>query len=251
MNGKKMLILALVVFALLLSVSVGAIAQKKIELIVIGHEVHLNAATAQQVGAKGANLVEEFEALHPNVKVVYQTYPSPKVREKLNLLGPLNKTEEDLIHVVDNWFVPRVANFLEPLDKYLEEKPLEDYPEDYPEDLLSSTKINDSPYAIPVRVCYNGVQWINMKIMEEIGADYQPTITGPEIYELTKKATFNRPNGEKVYGYAWRGVVGSIFEIFDRWARYFGSKLITKDLKPAVNTPGAVEGLTYLQKFYQ
>jgi len=251
MNGKKMLILALVVFALLLSVSVGAIAQEKIELIVIGHEVHLNAATAQGVGAKGANLVEEFEALHPNVKVVYQTYPNPKTQEKLNLLGPLNKTEEDLIHVLDSWFVPRVANFLEPLDKYLEEKPLEDYPEDYPEGLLSVTKINDSPYAIPVRVCYNGVQWINMKIMEEIGADYQPTITGPEIYELTKKATFNRPNGEKVYGYAWRGVVGSIFEIFDRWARYFGSKLITKDLKPAVNTPGAVEGLTYMQKMYQ
>jgi len=251
MYNKGIFIFNLLVLALLFCVSVGAIAQEKIELVVIGHEVHLNAVTAQQVGAKGANLIEEFEALHPNVKVVYQTYPNPKTQEKLNLLGPLNRTEEDLIHVLDFWFVPRVANFLEPLDKYLEEKPLEYYPDDYPKDLLSVTKINGKPYTIPVRVCYNGIQWVNTKILEEIGVAYQPTITGKELYEFAKKGTFTRPNGEKVYGYQYRGVVGTIFEHFDRWARYFGSKLITNDLKPAVNTPGAVEGLTYLQKLYQ
>ena len=103
--SKSILFLTLIVLALLLSVSIGAISQEKTELIVIGDQVQLNAVTAQEVGAKGVNLIEEFEALHPNVKVVYQTYSSPKVREKMNLLGPLNRTEEDLIHVVDNWFV--------------------------------------------------------------------------------------------------------------------------------------------------
>ncbi|MBP8933764.1 MAG: extracellular solute-binding protein [Candidatus Atribacteria bacterium] len=250
--SKSILFLTLIVLALLLSVSIGAISQEKTELIVIGHQVHLNAVTAQEVGAKGVNLIEEFEALHPNVKVVYQTYSSPKVREKMNLLGPLNRTEEDLIHVVDNWFVPVVAKFLEPLDKYLVEKPLEDYPNDYPENLLSTTKIDGSPYGIPVRVSYNGVYWVNTKILDEIGVAYQPTITGKEFYELAKKGTYTRPSGEKVYGYVYKGVVGMIYEVFDVWARFFGSnKLVTEDFKPNVNSPGAIEGLTYLQKLYQ
>lgn len=251
MHSKR--VFSYLVFALvvLLSVSPTAMTQDKIELVVIGHQVHLNAASSREVGAKGENLIEEFEALHPNVKVVYQTYPNPKTQEKLNLLGPLSRTEEDIIHILDPWFVPRVANFLEPLDKYLAEKPLEDYPNDYPEELLSITKIKGIPYAIPVRVVYNGIQWFNQKILDEIGVAYQPTVTGPELFDIAKKGTFTRPNGEKVYGYVWRGVVGSIFEVFDRWARYFGSRLITKDLKPAVNTPGAVEGLTCMQKFYQ
>ena len=154
MHNSKILHYMLVALVVIFSVSFGAIAQDKIELIIIGHQVHLNAASSQEPSAKGDNLIEEFEALHPNVKVVYQTYPNPKTQEKLNLLGPLNRTEEDIIHVLDPWFVPRVANFLEPLDKYLAEKPLEDYPNDYPEGLLSVTKIKDVPYAIPVRVVY-------------------------------------------------------------------------------------------------
>ena len=251
MHNSKILHYMLVALVVIFSVSFGAIAQDKIELIIIGHQVHLNAASSQEPSAKGDNLIEEFEALHPNVKVVYQTYPNPKTQEKLNLLGPLNRTEEDIIHVLDPWFVPRVANFLEPLDKYLAEKPLEDYPNDYPEGLLSVTKIKDVPYAIPVRVVYNGIQWFNQKILDEIGVAYQPTVTGPELFNIAKKGTFTRSNGEKVFGYAWRGVIGSIFEIFDRWARYFGSRLITDDLKPAVNTPGTIEALSYMQKFYQ
>src|SRR5690554_1103684 len=103
MYSKRIFSCLLVVFSLLLIVSLGAVAQEKIELIVIGHQVHLNAASSQEASAKGDNLIEEFEALHPNVKVVYQTYPNPKTQEKLNLLGPLNRTEEDIIHVLDPW----------------------------------------------------------------------------------------------------------------------------------------------------
>ena len=95
--------------------------------------------------------------------------------------------------------MPRVANFLEPLDKYLAEKPLEDYPNDYPEGLLSVTKIKDVPYAIPVRVVYNGIQWFNQKILDEIGVAYQPTVTGPELFDIAKKGTFTRSNGEKFW----------------------------------------------------
>ena len=46
-----------------------------------------------------------------------------------------------------------------------------------------------------------------------------------------------------------------LLEVFlkysDRWARYFGSRLITDDLKPAVNISGTIEIRPYMQKFYQ
>lgn len=251
MHTKRVLSMMVVASVFVLGISAMVVAQAKRELIVIGHRVHLQSATAEEAGAMGINLIDKFEKMHPNVKVVYQTYPNPKTQEKLYRLGPLSNIEEDLVHVLNTWAVPRVADFLEPLDSYIEKNPLEDFPEDYPEGLLEVSRIKGSIYAVPVRVCYAGIQWINMKIMREIGVEYQPQLTPQEFYDIAKKGTFTRPTGEKVFGYAWRGTVGSLYEPFNRWTTWHGAKLITKDLEVTVNKPEAVKGLTYLQKFYQ
>ena len=49
MHNSKILHYMLVALVVIFSVSFGAIAQDKIELIIIGHQVHLNAASSQAV----------------------------------------------------------------------------------------------------------------------------------------------------------------------------------------------------------
>jgi len=247
-KSTKMISKILLTSVLLLGICLAGQAKK--QLIIIGHQVHRKAATAEEAGALGRNLVEEFEKKY-NVEVIYQTYPNPKTQEKLNRLGPLSSCEEDIIHVLNSWAVPRIANFLEPLDSYLESKPIEDFPEDYPPSMVQIGTINGSIYTIPTRVCYSGIFWCNTKILEERGIAVPSELNAEDFYEIAQKCTFERPTGEKVFGYSFRGSVGSLYEVLCHWSRYFGGDLITPDLKCVINQPPAVKALEWLQKMYQ
>ena len=250
MSRKSIKMMSNILLTSVLLLGICFASQAKKQLIIIGHQVHRKAATAEEAGALGRNLVEEFEKKY-DVEVIYQTYPNPKTQEKLNRLGPLSSCEEDIIHVLNTWAVPRIANFLEPLDSYLESKPIEDFPEDYPPSMVEIGIINGLIYTIPTRVCYSGMFWCNDIILGEQGIAVPSEMTPEEFYEIARKCTFERPTGEKVFGYSFRGTVGSLYEVLCRWARHFGGDLITSDFKCVINQPPAVKALELLQRMYQ
>ena len=245
-------ILLSIACALLLCVSTMVIGQDKRELIVISHRVHKQSATAEEAGAMGINLIDKFEQEHPNVKVIYETYPTPRIQEKFHRLGPLSDCKEDLIHIVGSWSVPRkMEAFLTPIDSYQETEPLAGFPDDYPKGLAEIGRVKGSTYTIPVRVCYGGVHWANTKIYEERGIEYNPDLTAQNLADIAQKCTYTRPSGEKVFGYVWRGTVGYLFESIERFTKWYGGKMITSDLQCVINEPSAVKGVKLLQKLYE
>ncbi|NLM53763.1 MAG: extracellular solute-binding protein, partial [Firmicutes bacterium] len=113
-----------------------------------------------------ARFEEEF-----GVKVQHPAVPD--VHEMLYRLGPLNRTNEDVIHIVAINAVPRVAQFLTPLDEYLETKPIDGWPEDWPEGMINNFKIDGKQYAVPVGAgtfCL----WYNQKVFEPTFRTLEP-----------------------------------------------------------------------------
>jgi len=235
---------ALLILALILGVSMVGLGREK--LIVIGHRVH--RTTAQGEEGTGRNLVEEFEKKY-NVDVVYQTFPTTQIQEKLFRLGPLSRCEEDIIHINSPWAVKRLTKFLEPLDKYLKTKPIEGFPEDWPPATVNNYTIEGSLYAMPVRTGFGGL-WYNKKIFAERGIPWPPR-TPEELYETAAKCTYEKPSGEKVFGFCMRGVTWEIHEGLVCLARWWGGDFITPDYRVTCNEPPAIKALELLRRMYQ
>ena len=244
-KGMKAVGAVLVIFALTLGVS--AIGQGAEQLIVIGHRVH--QATASGEEGKGKDLIKAFEEEH-KVDVVYQTYPVPKIDEKFYRLGPLKSCAEDIIHLNQVLHMKdKMVNFLEPLDRYLETKPIDGFPQQWTPSMIEAGMAGKYHYLIPVRAG-NWALWYNKEIFDERGIASPPK-TAEEFYQIAKKLTFERPTGEKVFGWTCRGVVGHAADMLTIMARIWGGDLITSDFRVTINEPPVIETLKLLRRLYQ
>lgn len=235
----------LLMFVLILGFS--AIGQGREQLIVIGHRVHQAVATGEE--GKGRNLIKAFEKKH-NVDVIYQTYPVPKIHEKFYRLGPLKSCVEDIIHLNQVLHMKdKMISFLESLDPYLETKPIDGFPEEWAPSMVEAGMAEESHYLIPIRAG-NWALWYNKKIFDERGIASPPK-TAEEFYEIAKKITFERPTGEKVFGWTCRGVMGHAADMLTIMARIWGGDLITSDFKVTINEAPVIEALKLLRRMYQ
>ena len=249
-NCKKSIFALIIVVFLLLGLFSGIVtAEEKEKVIIVSPVWAENNMTGAGMGT-GRNLLEELSLKH-NIEVEFHlsTGSMQEVQEILFRIGSLPKTEEDMFYVLQSFADERIINFLTPLDKYLKEKPLEGFPEEYSEDMLNIYRKNGSLYAIPIR---GGVWnlWYNKRIFEERGIK-EPPRTPEEIYEIAKQCTYTKENGEKVYGFAPRGVRWSLHEQLAIGARMFGGDLITPDYKITINQPPVIKVLELYQKMYQ
>ena len=244
MNMKSVGI-GLIVIALVLGVY--GIGQGAEQLILIGHRVH--QATASGEEGKGRDLIKAFEEEH-NVDVIYQAYSVPKISEKLHRLGPLKSSAEDIIFLNQVLHVAeKMVPFLAPLNSYLETKPIEGFPEQWPRSMVEAGIAGGIHYALPVRAG-NWALWYNKEIFDERGIASPPKTT-EEFYDIAKKLTFTRPNGEKVFGWTCRGVVGHAADMLTIMARMWGGDLITSDFKVTMNEAPVIKALELLQRMYQ
>ena len=169
-------------------------------------------------------------------------------QQMLFRIGALPETEEDLFYILQSMADDRIVNYLEPLNKYLEEKPLDGFPEDYSEGMLADFTIDGNLYAIPIR---SGVWniWYNQRILEERGITELPS-TPEEIYEIAKACTYTLPSGEKVYGFASRGTRWDLHEQLAIGARMFGGDIITPDYEVVINEEPVIKFLELYRKMY-
>jgi len=138
--------------------------------------------------------------------------------------------------------------FLEPLDSYLETKPIDGFPEEWGL-LVEAGMAEGSHYLIPIRAG-NWALWYNKKIFEERGIAGPPR-TSEEIYEIAKKLTYERPTGEKVFGWSSRGSLGHAGEVLSIMARMWEGELITPDFKVTINEAPVIKALELMRRMHQ
>lgn len=247
MHCKSIKTLSRILLMFVFISAVSVIAQGKEQLIIIGHRVHKAIAGGKEGG--GRNLIKDFEEKH-NVEIIYQTYPNPKVHEKLVRLGPLTTCAEDIFYVLDAWMVKEeIAQFLEPLDSYLNAKPIEGFPQNWAPSMVEAGTVEGSRYLVPIRAG-NWALWYNKKVFDERGIAGPPK-TPEELYETAQKITYTRPTGEKIFGWCSRGTIGAVFEIMAMMVRMWEGEVITPDFKVTINEAPAIKTLQLLRRMFK
>ncbi|WP_349962554.1 extracellular solute-binding protein [Rhizobium sp. ZPR3] len=230
---------------LLAALSSTALAQEK-KLTVVGVNIH--ESSMRGVGVKsGVDALADFEK-EKGMKVAVNVETGPGILEALPRLGTLNKSAEDVIMVSQLMSNPRLAAFLEPLDKYMAANAISGFPQDWVKPPVEAGTIKNQHYLVPLR-CGVWIFWGNKKYMSEQGISAEPK-TPEQLYDAAKKATFTKPSGEKVYGFAVRGISDQVPSGFATIGAMFGGSIITEKGEVAVNSPAMVQAAEFLHKLY-
>jgi multiple sugar transport system substrate-binding protein len=240
--------LALLAGGLLLGTMLPGAAAAQQDLTVLGLEVHLNNMRALAQWEGGVDNLASFETDN-NAKVNYVTGTTNSLQEALTRLGSLDNTAEDIIYVNQLDANSRLTSYLQPLDQVLAPNTVAGFPDQWPAGVVASASFDNKLYLLPLR-CGTFTLWYNDRIFSELGIAAPPK-TPDELYEIAKKGTFTRPNGEQVFGFSPRGDKWSLTEDMTVMARMFGGDLITQDFKVALNQPPAVAAVKLLQRMYK
>ena len=239
---RKFQILAV---TMLTAMSTTALAQEK-KLTLVGVNIH--ESSMRGVGLKtGVDALAEFEKQTGN-KVAVNVETGPGILEALPRLGTLNKSAEDIIMVSQLMANPRIASFLEPLDKYMATDAIPGFPQDWVTAPVASGTIKNQHYLVPLR-CGVWIFWGNKKNLSDQGVAETPT-TPEQLYDAAKKATFTKPNGEKVYGFAIRGISDQVPSGFATIGAMFGGSIINEKGEVVVNSPAMVKAAEYMRKLF-
>ncbi|MBS7701614.1 MULTISPECIES: extracellular solute-binding protein [unclassified Chelatococcus] len=216
------------------------------QLVIISASAHETAMRG--VGAaNGVDTLAPFEETN-GVRIIINAVPSGEVQDALPRLGTLNRSVEDLIFVSQGTANPRIAAFLEPLDDYLSTKPIKGFPDNWINAPVKAGTINGKHYLLPLR-CGVFIMWNNTQFMAERGIAAPPK-TAEELYEAAKRGTFEKPNGEKVFGFGVRGIMNQLPGTLATFAAMFGGQIVSDTGEVVVNSPAVVEGVNLLRRMY-
>ena len=247
MRIKDVKVFVRILSIVVLILGVSTISQGREQLVLVGHRVHQTIASGEE--GKGKNLIKAFEEEY-NVDVIYQTFPADQVIERWHRLGPLKNTKEDIIYInAPNHIRSKMVKFLEPLDSYLKTEPIAEFPEKWISSLVEVSMVEEVHYLIPVRSGYEGL-WYNKKIFDERGIPGPPE-TAEELYEIAKKCTYEKPTGEKIFGFCTRGTAFYATQNLWKLVRMWEGSLITPDFKVHLTEPPVIETLKLLRRMYQ
>jgi multiple sugar transport system substrate-binding protein len=251
---KVGVIIVMVIFSLILISGLGAAGKAeggaggKEQIILVSGSFAENNLTGTGMG-KGRNLVKELSDSKDIQMIFYTTPGTEEQQQMLFRVGSLPNTEEDLIYVLHSMADDRIVTLLEPLNDYLEKKPLDGFPTDYSQGMLETYTKNGKLYALPIRAGVWNI-WYNEKIFKERGlVDYPQT--PDELYEYAKQATYTKPNGEKVFGFVSRGERWDLHEQLAIGSRMFGGDIITPDYKITINEKPVIQFLELYRKMYK
>jgi ABC-type glycerol-3-phosphate transport system substrate-binding protein len=239
---RKIQILAV---AMLTALSSTALAQEK-KLTVVGVNIHESSMRGVGV-SKGVDALADFEK-EKDTKVAVNVETGPGILEALPRLGTLNKSAEDIIMVSQLMANPRIAAFLEPLDKYMGADAIGGFPQEWVKAPVDAGTIDNQHYLVPLR-CGVWIFWGNKKYMSDHGIAASPR-TPEQLYDAAKNATFTKPSGEKVYGFAVRGISDQVPSGLATVGAMFGGSIIDEKGEVVVNSPAMIQAAEFLRRLY-
>ncbi len=248
---RRRMVLTVIVLAVLAAgpaVYGGGVAPSEPQTLrVMGGTFLKNILTGENVVNPGRNVLAEFEEEF-GVTVEWVDWAHGDIAEAINRLGPLPRTEEDLIFFLGPHPSERVAPFFADLNDFLGSDPIEGFPDDFSEGILDTLTVDGKLLGMPYRSGTFAL-WYNEEIFEERGLPGPPK-TPEELYEYAKQATFTRPNGEKVFGLVCRGTVWDLQEQLAMWARMWNGDPLSLDFKVGLDTEPIANAIEMWRNMY-
>lgn len=186
-------------------------------------------------------LVEEYEAKHPEVKIIVQRVPFFGMEQKI-LTSAATRTNPDIARV-DVAFVPKLALRGALVD--LAQFGIDDFKNDLVPAALQSNIVKGKIYGIPDQTnCV--VLFYNRKLFKEAGLPPdEPPRNWEEFVEYAKKLT-DKDKG--IYGFAMRNSLWWSFPFFNT----FGAEFLSEDgRKCLLNSQEAIEAFQFKVDLYQ
>ncbi len=197
---RKLLGLFMVI-SLLLAGSIGAYAEQ-ITLHMWGHS---NAFFEQA----NRDIIAAYEALNPNVKIIYETFPYDTFLQK-SLTSFSVGEQPDILEMSGRLIMSYAKNgLIEPVPAEL--MTTEEMEEAFFEGAIGGYKHNGVYYAMPreSNFEYGGIL-ANMEILRSVGVETLPT-TWDELIEAAKKATIKRGNLISRHGFYLGGGDATVY----------------------------------------
>jgi len=192
-------------------------------------------------------LVKEFEAQNPGIKIKVEYFPWDGMYDKF-LVALRNDNGPDIINMAVDWTVPFAAmGKLQNITPFIEQYGVD--MNDFYEGPLKTVTYNGQYYALPYRSEANALYY-NKKIFADAGLDpEQPPATWDELIEFSKQIK------EKT-GIAGFGQSGSEFGNFTAQLYYLiysnGGSVLNEDYtKSALTSPEAVEAAQIFVDMYR
>lgn len=190
-------------------------------------------------------LLAEFEAEHPNIKVEVITVPWGQSFQKLLTMVQAGQAP-DVVELPARWLALYAnAGWLEDLSPYVESWEGADELTDRTWQVARA--FNDTPYFVPYGFGLRALYY-NTKLFEQAGIDGPPE-TVEEFQEAARKITELGPNR---YGYCLRGGSGSFDSVMMFMAAHMGSaQWFDENGESTFDSPGAIEGIQFMIDLYQ
>lgn len=196
-------------------------------------------------------LVQEYQAEHPNVTINLTWVPLVDYTQKL-AVGMSTGTGPDL-YDLGTWFLPYYANngLMDPVPlEAFGWNSLDDAKNAYLPGTLDGIIFDDKLLAIPIQMNSFSL-FINNRLYEEAGLD--PVTDAPETWddliEVAKK--IQKVEGDVVtvsgFDFSFNGPNWHMF-MFEPLIHQYGGDILTPDGKAAVNSEAGVQALTLMKK---
>jgi ABC-type glycerol-3-phosphate transport system substrate-binding protein len=192
-------------------------------------------------------VLPEFEEKY-NAKVEWITSSTESQAEIMNRIGPLPKTNEDMIFITGLYPSRRVAKFFVDLKPYIKDDPIAGFPEDYSPGMLDTVTVDGKQIGMPYRAGTFSL-WYNEQIFQERGIKGPPK-TPEELYDIAKQCTYMRGDGQKVFGIMCRGTVWNLQEQLAIWARMWDGDPVSMDLKVGLDQQPVLNAVELWRKMY-
>lgn len=245
-SKTTLLVVAALLFgmAFLTAGAVAETADKPVEFQILSHPVHKSITTV----GPGGDIISKWINETPNVSnVLWNTQEIGPLHDRLFREASLKSTDVGIGFILNTYALPRVANLLEPLNKYLEEQPIDDFKNQFSQGFIDSMTFGGNIYAIPMRSAPNTL-WYNEAIFKEAGLPLRAPETPEEFIEFARKATFKRADGTQVYGYGF--LSHYYYTEMVAFARMWDGDYVDTQYNIVCNQEPMVKAMTWIRQLF-
>ncbi|WP_139492387.1 ABC transporter substrate-binding protein [Brevibacillus dissolubilis] len=201
-----------------------------------GETVELIYARGKDQTGATTKLVEEFQKLHPNIKVSFREMPSDtgQNHDQLVTMFSAQSSEIDVFDLDVIWPAEFAqAGYLLPLDRLIEQDGVK--MDDYIKGAVAAGNFNGQQWAMP-KFIDTGLLFYRSDLVPN------PPKTWDELIALSKE---NKGKGGTKYGYImqakqYEGLVCNFIE----FSAAYGGKILDEQGNVTINSPGTIKGLT-------
>ena len=194
-------------------------------------------------------IIANFEAQNPDIKIEYETVPWDQSHSKLVTLGSTG-TMPDVVQVHPTWISEFVnAGWIEGLDARLDTYEYKDGFTDYTKNVLfdqTQRKVYGDVYVIPDAILTNGI-FIRTDWAKEAGVDYSDW-TWNDFLEAAQKMTDTEKNR---YGMSFRGGRAAYHQAMFLLYEQTGGRVYDDEGNCILNSPECIDIFTKYIDLYK